>query len=115
MMKPVQLSPEKSVRAEDVYSLHKPADWLPLARQGVVPPATLSEGRISNFMPGYDKVVDMAGDDERLEREAVAAKWRPPAFFVRGFHDEQAVRRMTYRRLGRTHMFVAQLSLGQVR
>ena len=35
-----------------------------------------------------------------------------PATFVKGFHDEAAVRKMEYRKLGRTGLMVSKLSLG---
>ena len=103
---------EETVADTDVYSVHQLGDWLPLARRGVVPPASISEGRLTNFMPGYEKIADMDGEDALVAAAAEAARWRPPPFFVRHFHDEEAVRRMTYKRLGRTDMFVAKISLG---
>ncbi len=36
-----------------------------------------------------------------------------PTTFVRGFHDEEAVKRTTYSRLGSTDMHVSKLSLGK--
>lgn len=35
-----------------------------------------------------------------------------PATFVKGFHDEAAVRKMEYRRLGKTNLMVSKLALG---
>lgn len=35
-----------------------------------------------------------------------------PPTFVKGFHDEDAVRKMTYLPLGRTGLLVSKLSLG---
>ncbi len=36
-----------------------------------------------------------------------------PTTFVSGFHDEEAVKRTTYSRLGSTDMHVSKLSLGK--
>lgn len=35
-----------------------------------------------------------------------------PATFVQGFHDEKAVRRLTYKKLGSTGLVISKLSLG---
>lgn len=35
-----------------------------------------------------------------------------PATFVKGFHDEEAVRKMVYNKLGKTNLMVSKLSLG---
>lgn len=35
-----------------------------------------------------------------------------PPTFVKGFHDEAAVRKMTYNKLGKTGLMVSKLSLG---
>lgn len=35
-----------------------------------------------------------------------------PATFVKGFHDEAAVREMKYHKLGRTGLMISALSLG---
>lgn len=35
-----------------------------------------------------------------------------PATFVKGFHDEEAVRKMVYNKLGRTNLMVSKLSIG---
>lgn len=35
-----------------------------------------------------------------------------PPTFVKGFHDEEAVRKMKYKRLGNTDMIVSHLSIG---
>lgn len=35
-----------------------------------------------------------------------------PPTFVKGFHDEAAVRKMTYTQLGKTDLFVSKLSIG---
>lgn len=35
-----------------------------------------------------------------------------PPTFVKGFHDEEAVRKMKYRKLGRTDLIISKLSLG---
>lgn len=35
-----------------------------------------------------------------------------PPTFVKGFHDEDAVRKMTYQKLGRTGLMVSKLSIG---
>lgn len=35
-----------------------------------------------------------------------------PATFVQGFHDEEAVRKMTYTVLGNTSLSISKLSLG---
>lgn len=35
-----------------------------------------------------------------------------PTTFVKGFHDEEAVRKMTYNQLGKTGLFVSKLSIG---
>lgn len=35
-----------------------------------------------------------------------------PPTFVKGFHDEESVRKMTYNQLGRTGLLVSKLSLG---
>ena len=37
-----------------------------------------------------------------------------PATYVEGFHNEEAVKRMKYRPLGRTGMTVSKLSFGEV-
>lgn len=35
-----------------------------------------------------------------------------PSTFVKGFHDEAAVRRMAYNKLGKTNLMVSKLSIG---
>lgn len=35
-----------------------------------------------------------------------------PATFVKGFHDEAAVRKMKYHNLGRTGLVISKLSIG---